>query len=133
MEGTQQGCLFLFTIHNIPFGLLCFCSGNSLKGYQRIFTFSRFFRYFSDLITPYFLGVYRQKPLVTRQKTPFSQVQSEIKKILANQHWQKYWRELSFDLWNKATIGDLQQFVRNTIVAACKQFGFFNPAVKEKP
>jgi len=66
------------------------------------------------------------------QKIPFSQVQSEITEILANQRWQKYWRELSFDLWNKATIGDLQQFVRNTTVAACQQFGFFEPTAKEK-
>jgi len=56
------------------------------------------------------------------ETVPFAQAQSEINRILADQQWQQYWRDISLGLWQKATIGDLKHFVRTTALMAYQQF-----------
>ena len=53
---------------------------------------------------------------------PFSQVQFQITEILRDRRWLKYRDQLISTLFKKATIGDLDRFVRNTAQVAYDQF-----------
>ena len=62
--------------------------------------------------------------LITRtraQNTPFATAQFDIAEKLRQQRWQRFSQKLSRELLNKATVGDLDQFVLNTAQTAYRQ------------
>lgn len=52
---------------------------------------------------------------------PFSEAQDKIKQIISEKSWLEYQQKLGADLLPKASIGDLDQFVRATTLAAYEQ------------
>jgi len=52
---------------------------------------------------------------------PFSEAQFEIKETLLQRKWKKYSDKLSRKLLKTAIIGDLEQFVKNTVLLAYQQ------------
>ena len=55
------------------------------------------------------------------QNTPFAQAQFEIAEKLRQQRWQRFSQKLSQELLEKATIGDLDQFILDTALTAYRQ------------
>lgn len=50
--------------------------------------------------------------------TPFSAAQTEIRNILRRQRWLKYQQKLGSELLKKSAVGDMEQFIKNTTIAA---------------
>jgi len=50
--------------------------------------------------------------------TTFSAAQMEIRKTLRRQRWLKYQQKLGSELLKKSAVGDMEQFIRDTTIAA---------------
>ncbi|MCK4628766.1 MAG: peptidyl-prolyl cis-trans isomerase [Sedimentisphaerales bacterium] len=50
--------------------------------------------------------------------TPFSAAQTEIRNILRRQRWLKYQQKLGSELLKKSAVGDMEQFIKSTTLAA---------------
>jgi parvulin-like peptidyl-prolyl isomerase len=55
--------------------------------------------------------------------TPFSAAQMEIRNILRRQRWLKYQQKLGSELLKKSAVGDMEQFIKNTTLAAYEYMG----------
>lgn len=63
--------------------------------------------------------------LIERRKAqviPFSEVQNEISELLRHQQWLKHSAKQITQLWNKATIGDIEHFIDESALIAYEQF-----------
>ena len=70
--------------------------------------------------------------LIDRQQAkikPFPEVQNEIHTLLRQQQWQKYTAQLVSELWNKATVGNIEQFVDELALTAYQQL---KPQITDK-
>ena len=56
---------------------------------------------------------YKQAAVIT-----FSSAQMEIRKTLRRQRWLKYQQKLGSELLKKSAVGDMEQFIRDTTIAA---------------
>ncbi len=67
----------------------------------------------------YFIGKLLEKR--PERIVPFSQSQEKIKEMIRQQRWQTYSKELTEQLWEESTIGNMEMFMTNTLLSAYEE------------